>query len=301
MKKRYLVTGASGQLGSYLLRELLRREASVVGWSGTRMGECFGVPLRPVNLGDRGSLAAAFRDVRPDVVLHAGAMARVADCLRDPNLAHQVNTLGTASLAEMAAESAARLVYVSTDLVFDGQQGDYREEDVPAPVSVYGKTKLAAEEAVLAISGHLAVRVSLLFGPSLVGRPTFFDEQRTALRTGKPVTLFIDEWRTPLSLITAARALVSLADSDYSGLVHLGGPERLSRWEMGRRLAAYLRADPSSLVATERDRQSGAEPRPRDTSLNSSRWRSWFPGEPWPTFLDALQEMEALVQPSLSR
>jgi dTDP-4-dehydrorhamnose reductase len=289
---RILVTGASGQLGSYLLRELSRRGAEVAAWSGARRGDLFGVPMRPVDLADADGVAGAFREARPAVVVHAGALARVADCHRDPSRAERVNTRGTAVLAELVAAAGARLVYVSTDLVFDGERGGYREDDPPAPLSVYGRSKAAAEGAVLAVPVGAVVRVSLLFGPSFTGRTAFFGEQVAALRAGRTVTLFADERRTPLSLGVAARALLDVALSDFTGLLHLGGPERMSRLEMGQRLAAFLGVDPSAIVAVKRDQVPAAEPRPRDTSLDSSRWRGLFPGHPWPAWEEALRQFD---------
>jgi dTDP-4-dehydrorhamnose reductase len=289
---RYLVTGASGQLGAYLLRELRDGGAAVTAWSGSAASERFGVPLRPVDLGDADAVADAFRDARPDVVIHAGAMARVADCLRDPARAGRVNAGGAAALAGLSADAGARFVHVSTDLVFDGERAPYSETDTPHPLSVYGRTKRDAEAAALAAPRSAVARVSLLFGPSRSGRPSFFDEQAAALRERRPVMLFEDEWRTPLSLATAARALVALARSDFTGVLHVGGPERLSRLEMGRRLAAFLNADPSAITPGRRDDAPAGEPRPRDVSLDSARSRGLFPRLPWPGFEEAMREMQ---------
>lgn len=286
---RLLLTGASGQLGSYLLRHLHRRGWTTIAWSGSQTGSRGGVPLRPVDLTDTDAVAAAFRQARPDVVLHAGAMANVSACLADPLRAEQVNTHGSAISAELAERAKVRMVHVSTDLVFDGQCGGYREEDTVSPLSIYGRTKAAAESAVLLSERNLVVRVSLLFGPGIVDRPTFFDQMTTALRQGRPLALFEDEWRTPLSLATAAEGLLDLAASDYAGLLHMGGPERMSRWEMGQRLAAFLRCDSSAIVAVSRNREPSAEPRPRDTSLDSSRWRRLAPHIPWPSWEEALR------------
>jgi dTDP-4-dehydrorhamnose reductase len=288
---RFLVTGASGQLGAYLLRELRSGWEAVAAWSGSTSGERFGVPLRPVDLTDLDAAAAAFRDARPAVVIHAAAMARVADCFRDPVWAGRVNAGGAATLAGLCADAGARLVYVSTDLVFDGKRAPFRETDAPRPVSAYGRTKHAAEEAIRATPRAAVARVSLLFGPSRNGQRSFFDVQAAALRAGLRVTLFADEWRTPLSLATAARALLALARSDFVVVLHVGGPERLSRLEMGLRLAAFLGADPAAIVPGRRDEAPAAEPRPRDVSLDSSRWRGLFPGLPWPGFEEALREM----------
>lgn len=288
---RFLVTGASGQLGAYLLRELAGGGEHVIAWSGTRTGSLFGCPLQPVNLADPDAVAAAFRQARPDAVIHAGAMSSVAECYRDPHRARRVNVDGTAILAELTAKIGARLLYVSTDMVFDGEKGWYNEQDALAPLSAYGRSKADAEPAVRAIPRGVVARVSLLFGPTLIGRPTFFDQQLAALRKRRPITLFTDEWRTPLSYVTAARALLALVRSDFHGTLHLGGPERMSRLEMGQRLAAPLNADPSVFVAARREEVPADEPRPRDTSLDAARWRRAFPDHPWPAWEDALREM----------
>jgi dTDP-4-dehydrorhamnose reductase len=289
---RWLITGASGQLGGYLLRELAAGSEPVVAWSGTCQGSRFGFALQPVDLADSDQVAAAFDQARPTAMIHAAAMANVNDCRQDPGRAQQINTRASALLAELAGRSGARLLLVSTDLVFNGEQGWYTEQDLVSPLSIYGQTKVAAERAVLSFPGVAVVRVSLLFGPSVAGRASFFDEQVAALRQGRPLRLFRDEWRTPLSLATAARSLIAVARSGFVGLLHLGGPERLSRLEMGQRVARYLGADGSPIEEASRASIVAAEPRPRDISLDCSRWRELFPGQPWPHWEEALQAME---------
>ncbi len=291
-RMRILLTGASGQLGSYVLRELVRTGIDVAAWSGSRTGTLFGVPLQPVDLALPDAVVAAYQEVRPTHIIHAAAMAGVADCYRDPQRAFRVNVQGTGLLAELAVKHRARLLFVSTDMVFDGEKPYYREGDPPTPLSVYGRTKAQAESAVMTAPNAVVARVSLLFGPTLNGRPAFFDQQLAALREGRPLPLFEDEWRTPLSLRAAAPALITLLRSDYEGLIHLGGPERLSRLDMGRRLARFLRQDDSVFLASRRGAIPSPEPRPRDVSLDSSRWRARFPHHPWPSYEEALRDLE---------
>jgi dTDP-4-dehydrorhamnose reductase len=182
-------------------------------------------------------------------------------------------------------------------MVFDGEHAPYREEHAVAPLSIYGQTKAEAERAVLAQPRNTVVRLPLLFGPSLSSRPSFFDQQVQALRQGQRISLFCDEWRTPLSLQVAACALLAFAGGVSGslvgplGLIHMGGPERLSRLEMGQRLAAFLGCDPAAIVPVSRTSVAAAELRPRDVSLDSSRWRSLFPRQDWPAWDEALPQL----------
>jgi dTDP-4-dehydrorhamnose reductase len=288
---RLLITGASGQLGGYVLRELKGSPREVTAWGHARHGDLFGFPLRPVDLADRDGVATAFRAANPTAVLHLGAMSTVAGCHANPAGAQRVNVDATVQLAELAGAAQARLLFVSTDLVFDGTKAPYAERDAAHPLSVYGRSKRDAEPAVLATPRGIVARGGLMFGPTLIGRSYFFDQQLDKLRAGQLVTWFVDEWRTPLALLAAARALLALLDSDFTGLIHLGGPERMSRYDMGRRLAAFYGLDPAKVVPVERASLAAAEPRPNDVSLDSGLWRSLFPQHWWLTWEEALAAM----------
>ncbi len=274
---RILVTGASGQLGSYVLRELRRRDSDAVAWSRSADVELFGYRCQSVDLREVDEVVAAFRAARPEVVIHAGAMSGVGDCCQNPAEARRTNNAATRLLAELAERQSARLVYVSTDLVFDGTKPWYGETDCPSPLSVYGQTKAAAERSVLAHPQHLVMRISLLFGPSINGRPSFFDQMIRALANGQSSKLFVDEWRTPLSLQLGAEGLLKAAASDFTGILHLGGTERMSRWEMGQRLAQLMGKDVQLCQAIQRGDVPTPEPRPCDTSLNCELWQRTFP------------------------
>jgi dTDP-4-dehydrorhamnose reductase len=286
---RWLVTGATGLLGGYLLREL--HAETVVAWSGSQRTDVLGRPVVRVDLADPAAVESAFRAAAPDVVLHAAAVARVDECRREPDKARRINTEGSRLLAQLAAERGARLVFVSTDLVFDGEKGDCREEDTPHPLTAYGRTKADGEKAVFTFPLTAVARLSLLYGLCLTGRSSFFDRMAAALKDGRSITLFADEWRTPLDLTTAATALVELARSDVTGLLHIGGPERISRLEMGQQLAEVLSVTFDSIVSAGRNDAPGEEPRPADTSLDSSRWRGLFSRLPWPSYRHVLSRL----------
>lgn len=284
----WLVTGAGGQVGSVLLRLLVRtREPALGVLSPTGPAPAEGACER-LDIVDERAVEALFDRHAPRVIVHAAAMASVAAAARGAAAAHAINVAATAHIARLAHERGARLVYTSTDMVFDGERAPYAEHDAPAPATTYGQSKLAGERAVLAYAEHTVVRLPLLYGVPAVSRNTTFLDQTAALRDARPLQLFEDEWRTPLWLEDAVRALVRVASSRETGVLHLAGPERLSRVEMGRILARALGIASPAIDATPRSALPAPEPRPRDLSLSAQRYTSAFGAPPGRSMADAV-------------
>jgi len=204
-------------------------------------------------------------------------MTAVGACHADPLLAERINRDATRILAESAAACGARMVFTSTDMAFAGDNAPYRPDDAPDARSCYGRSKVAAERAIAAVPGVLIVRIPLLFGRPRTPRSTTFERQVAALRSGAPLRLFTDEYRTPLFLEDAARALVALAQSDLGGVVHVAGPERMSRYELIERVARRLGIDRPKLEPCSRLSIDAAEPRPEDLSLDGSGFVERYP------------------------
>jgi dTDP-4-dehydrorhamnose reductase len=275
---RIVVTGASGQLGSYLLADLLRAGQHVVfPWSRGTVGKRLGAELRPVDLTDEQTVTSALAEADPDVIIHAAAISAADQLRRAPEEGWTVNVQGTRQLAAWCRDRGRRLIFTSTDLVFDGTRGWYREDDEPNPVLAYGRTKAAAEPLVLQVQGGLVARISLLYGPSRAGRDSFFDRALAGLRAGQSQVFFEDEFRTPLDYATAARALIRLAEAHAQGIVHVAGRERVSRYQLMQRVARALELDPGLVRANRREDANLAEPRPADVSLETSRLDSLLP------------------------
>lgn len=274
----WLVTGATGQLGGHLVARLAASGASRVGglarsWAGATL------PCEPlsVDLADGTALRTAIDRIRPTHVIHAGAMTAVADCFRDPAGAARVNVEATRVIASAAAALGARLVYVSTDMVFDGLGAPYDESATPRPLSRYGRSKLEGERAALEHGAALVVRVPLLFGLPRTPRPTTFAAQLEALRHGAPLRLFTDEFRTPLWVADAAAALAALATTGECGVIHVAGPERLSRFDLIAGAARLLGIERPNIEPVSRLSIAGDEPRPADLSLDGRRFAAAFP------------------------
>jgi len=283
---RVVVTGSTGLLGGWLVAELERSGAEVIARGGPSRGE------RGLDLTDAAAVQDLVTDARPDVVIHTAALSAIGDCAQDPARARQVNVDATSNVALACERTGARLIHTSTDLVFDGEDAPYREDASPAPVSIYGRTKHEAESVALSTPRSVVVRLSLLFGPTRTERRGFFDQQLDALRARSPIRLFEDEWRTPLSLRAAAEGLVAIARSDLQGLVHLGGPERWSRHEMGVLLAQALGIEQPMIERTSRSSAPG-EPRPRDVALDSSAFHRAFPRLATDSFVAECTRMRA--------
>lgn len=285
---RLLVTGAGGSLGAYVVAALAEEGADFVGWARSPGEVRSGIGLEAVDLEAEG-LETRLDAAGPDGILHLAAMSAAEAVRLDPDRGHRVNVEATRRIAHWCGRHGRRLVFTSTDLVFDGSRAWNREDDPAEPVLAYGRTKRAAEPFVQAIRLGLVARVSLLYGFRRNGRDAYFDRTVAALRRGETQTLFEDEYRTPLDLATAASLLIALARSDASGVVHVAGRERMSRFDLIRRAAVALGLDVGLVRANRRADVRLPEPRPADVSLDTSRLAALLPGIGRPTVEEALR------------
>jgi dTDP-4-dehydrorhamnose reductase len=253
------------------------------------------VALEPVDLTDAEATRRALAAADPEVIVHAAALSRAEEVRKDPVRAHAVNVEATRRLAQWCAERSRRMVYTSSDLVFSGSRAWNREDDPATPIMEYGRTKRAAEPLVLAVPRGLVARLSLLYGPTRMGRAVYYDNAVAALRRGEPQTFFEDEFRTPLDLATAAWALARLAGTEARGVVHVGGAERVTRFVMMRRVAAALGLDPALVRANRQSDVAAPEPRPADVSLDSERLVALLPALERPAIEEAVARMHRML------
>ena len=229
-----LVTGAQGLLGSRVVARLMRAGEEVVG-----------VGRAQVDLRDARQLAAFVAGVRPDGIIHCGAMTDVDECERDPQGAWDANAAAVAVLAR----SGARLTAVSTDYVFDGVKGDYAEDDAPNPQSHYARSKLAGELAALTLSRDRAVcRVALVYSGYPSAKRTFAVTALESLRKGEPVRAFVDQIGSPTLADNAAEMVIAVHRSGEQGIFHCAGATQVTRVEFVRALAKRVGADERLIV-----------------------------------------------------
>lgn len=253
------ITGSAGLIGSQLLR---------IAPQFAPAGSVVGLTRSQLELTDFPAVKAAFQQQAPRLIIHCAALSKSTDCEVKPALAWQLNFEVTRMLAALAADIP--LLFLSTDLVFDGRKGHYDESDTPNPLGVYGETKVAAEKVVLANPRHTVVRTSLNGGVSASGNRAFNEEIRLAWEAGRTLRLFTDEFRSPIPAPVTARALWDLASHDKPGLYHLAGSERLSRWQIGQLLAARWPQLKPKLEPASLNEYTGP-PRCPDTSFNCAK------------------------------
>ncbi|AET33359.1 dTDP-4-dehydrorhamnose reductase [Pyrobaculum ferrireducens] len=256
-----LVTGASSSPGFKIL-ERLRRE----GW------EVLGIyNQHPVEGAVQWDLAkdpvGVLERFSPDAVVHAAALGDVDRCEVEPALCYRVNAVTTREIARWCSKRGAALVYLSTDYVFPGDRGSYREEDPPRPVNYYGLTKLLGEEAALAAGGAV-VRVAWIygFGP---GRQNFGRTVVEKLSRGEEVRAVVDQWGSPTLNTLIAEVVAKVLEKSISGILHAAGP-RLSRYEFALAIAEAFGFSKELVKPIKAADLSFKAPRPRDSSLDSS-------------------------------
>jgi len=267
--RRLLVTGASGFLGWHVC-QLARAQWEVTGTVRTQTVTLPGVALRQVDLTDPEAIARLLDAVQPDAVIHAAARSKPNDCQQHPEATYAANVTATVALARQCGAAGVPFAFTSTDLVFDGQHAPYAEGDPVAPLSVYGQQKAQAEREVLAVHPEAVVcRMPLMFGSVPPTATTFLQFFLKALRAGEPLRVFVDEYRTPVSGATAARGLLLALQT--RGILHLGGRERVSRYEFAHLLAQVMGLAPELLQPCQLDEMPMAAPRAADVALISDR------------------------------
>lgn len=253
------ITGANGLIGSYFVRTAPQHAP---GW------EVRGLTRADVDLTDFPRVRELFAQDKPQLIIHCAAYSRNLACQTAPPLARKLNVDVTAHLTELAA--GIPFIFFSSDLVFDGRQGNYDESAPPSPLTVYGETKVAAEKIVLANPKHFVIRTSLNGGTSPSGNRAFNEEMRNAWQQGHTLKLFTDEFRSPIPAADTVRAVWELAARNVPGLYHIAGSERLSRWRIGELLAArWPQLHPKMEAVSLKDYHG--EPRPPDVSLDCAK------------------------------
>ena len=296
---KVLITGANGFLGEALCRLLLSQHMMVLA---TGRGACRLPFLQPnfqynsLDFTDKASVKKLFFELKPQVVVHAGAASRPDFCEAEKENAFRVNVTGTLNLLDASQKLGAHFIFLSSDFVFSGEwerttPGFYKEDDERSPVNFYGQTKLLAEDEVMKYDGDWSiVRTAMVYGKPQSGRDNLVSNVAKALESKQPLTIFHDQVRTPTSVDDLANGIIKIIEAKTNGIFHLAGDEVFSLYEMAVATSQFLKQDASLIKKIyEKDLPQAAK-RPKHTCLDISKAKQQLQYAPR-SFQQGLREM----------
>ena len=262
-KLRVAVTGASGFIGKKLLGVFRDHQVTGVCFSHPRPG------LVPVDLRNSESVRAFMDETRPDVVIHCAARPSVDWCELHPEEARKTNLQASYNLAGECGRRGSRVVFMSTDYVFDGVNGPYTETDAPNPINVYGRLKLEAENAIRRLADkHIIVRTTNVYGFDPESK-NFLMALLPRLARGEHVSVASDQFGNPILATDLCSVTKELVLKQRTGTFHVAGPDLVNRVEWLRRAAQVFGADPSLVSGVLTSELDQPAPRPRKSGLIS--------------------------------
>ncbi|MBN1601410.1 MAG: SDR family oxidoreductase [Chitinispirillaceae bacterium] len=268
--KKLLITGASGFLGWNCCR-IATKNYMVTGLYNSHNCSVPGVDYIQCNITDTKKLDQIISGIGPSIIIHTAAISAPNQCQKEPVASRGINVDVSGALARICHQRDVKFVFTSSDQVFSGEEAPYSENSPVSPVNIYGKQKADAEQLIMQECPDAAVcRMPLMYGDAPEGATSFIIPWLEMVRNGTALKLFIDEMRTPVSARDAACGLL-LAAEKVSGVIHLGGREVLSRYEMGMKLAEAAGLDNGCIQACKQSGVKMSAPRPLNVSMDSSK------------------------------
>ena len=234
---RLLVTGASGLLGLNLSLVAARQGQAVTGLVHSRSLQGVPFEVRQANLLETDAALQVIAASQPDAIIHCAAIASINAAEEQPELTQKLNAEIPGRLAAAAKQWGVPFVHISSDAVFDGVKGDFTETNPTGPLSIYGRAKLAGEQAVSAANSEAIIARTVFYGWSLSGKRSLAEFFLNQLRAGEPMKGYTDTVFCPLYVEDLAQALLEMIEKRLSGVYHVVAPDHLSKYDFGVRIA----------------------------------------------------------------
>ena len=268
--KKLLITGASGFLGYHLLRPAAN-SWEVFGITHSHSSNFERISSINCDIRNYIELGNFIDDIEPDAVIHTAAISDANFCEQNEELSYEVNVEATKNLAGICCDYNIPFAFTSTDLVFDGKKGMYKEEEGKNPVSIYGEHKSIAEDEVLKIyPAAIVFRLPLMFGYPEASASNYLRKFLLQINARESIKLFHDEYRSVCGARSIAEGILNLFENN-SGIIHLAGRERISRYDFGVKAARAFELDTSLIQSSSQKDVKMSAPRPTDVSLDISK------------------------------
>ena len=288
---KLLITGASGLYGSRLAQLALARGIEV--YSSDIQSLSVNGKFIKLDISGKIQVDEFFKDIKPDVVVHAATLTDVDKCETNKELAWKVNVEGTKNIVEAAHDSGSFLIYISTDYVFSGEKGLYKETDKPDPINYYGVTKLKAEEIVQTQAEYFIARPSVIYGSTpAAGKVNFALWLIETLRKGEHVKIVTDQWNTPTLNTNLAKMTLEVVERRLTGIYHLCGATRVSRLEFATLIANAFGLDAGLIDPVLSSQFTWPAKRPMDSSLDTSKAQKTLQSKPL-VMAEALKQLKS--------
>jgi dTDP-4-dehydrorhamnose reductase len=264
---RFLVTGSAGLVGSYLTKYLEQNHTAYSAYNNSIPES--GIPTK-LDLLNHNDIKKTMTETDPDVVIHLAAMTDVDKCETQKDLATKINSTATKHLAEQAAKNNIFFLYVSTDYVFDGTKGMRKEGDTPNPIGHYGRTKMEGEQVLYNLKSKWCIaRTSTPFGIHKTKKsfPIWVKEN---LEAKKQINVLEDQFTSPTYVPNLSKMLIEIAAKKITGIIHVAGATRISRYDMAIMVSEKLNLEKSLIKKAGMEQMSWLAKRPQDSSLDVS-------------------------------
>lgn len=275
--EKILVTGANGLLGQTIIKQLSGKQYSVVatGKGAGRIDSAYGsnYEYADVEITDGPAIEKLILEQRPDIIVHGAAMTQVDQCEINKQDCYNVNVTATRFIIDAAKAIGARFIFVSTDFIFDGNNGPYAEDDEPGPVNYYGGTKLVAEKAVMESGLDWAIaRTILVYGLAPTsGRTNIIGFVKDSLEANKPIKMVTDQVRTPTFVDDLAAGIILIIEKKASGIFHLSGEEKMTPYDIAIAIAKYFGLNDGLISKSSSDEIKQPAVRPAKTGFDISK------------------------------
>jgi dTDP-4-dehydrorhamnose reductase len=281
---RILVTGGNGLLGTKVIERALDEpviEIISTSRDTCRNGYLGSFPFSQMDITDGESVQRVIGQFQPEVVIHTAAMTNVDACETNRDEAWSINTLGTEHVATACRSVGARLVHLSTEYVYDGENGPYSEGDAVHPLGWYAQTKWESEERARAVCDNLVIgRTTIIIGQAPHVRANFVVWLVNQLRDGKPANIVVDQIGSPTLADNLAEMVLALAVSDVQGVYHTAGDSVLSRFDYALLIAKTFGLDDSGIHPITTAELNQPAPRPLKAGLLMDKFKRDIPSVP---------------------
>lgn len=296
LKRTILITGANGFLGQKLIEKLIDKSPYRIIATSKSENRNFiqkGYTYIPCNFTDNISLQSLLEEVQPDHIIHTAAMSSVEACENDPIRCEKVNVASVYQLGQYCAQHDKHLVHLSTDFVFDGKEGPYKEDDVTNPCNAYGESKAMSEKRLLSTACRAAIlRTILVYGINGdAKRSNLVLWAKTQLENNNRINVVSDQWRMPTFVDDLADACILAINKEATGIYHISGDEMISVLDAVHQVADFWQLD-KSLITPISAKDIGQENnRPRKTGFILDKAKAELGYSPTP-FVKSLKEIE---------